>query len=74
MSERDEIEYLYDLLLEAEQQTRDEEAYMLELLEEAEAEYEEEEEQYPLDPFFPDDDYLDAGELWELTAEAYADE
>ncbi len=33
-----------------------------------------EEEGWPLDPYFPDDEYLDAGELWELTAEAYTEQ
>lgn len=28
-------------------------------------------ERYTLDPYFPDDDYLDPGEFWEMTAEAY---
>lgn len=71
---RDEV-LMYELLLELEQQTRDEEAYMMELLEEAEEEYEEEEqEMYSLDPFFPDDDYVDPGEIWELSAEAYGDD
>ncbi len=71
---RDE-QFVYDLLEAEFQQTEAEEAYMLSLLEDAETEYEEEiEEEYPLDPFFPDDDYLDADELWELTAEAYGDD
>lgn len=26
-------------------------------------------EEFPLDPTFPDDDYLDAGEEWEMTAD-----
>jgi len=34
---------------------------------------EEEEEEWPLDPMFPDDDYLDADEEWELTADYEAD-
>jgi hypothetical protein len=29
----------------------------------------EEPERYPLDSYFPDDDYIDAGEEWEMTAE-----
>lgn len=35
----------------------------------SEAVREVEEELYELDPFFPDDDWLDADEEWELTAE-----
>lgn len=31
---------------------------------------EEYEEMYDLDPYFPDDDYLDAGVEWEMTAES----
>lgn len=65
-----EEQFMYDLLLAEEARTEAEEAYMLELLEEADDEYEED---YPLDPFFPDDEYLDPGELWELSAEAYSD-
>lgn len=30
-------------------------------------------ERYPLDRYFPDDDYLDPGDLWEFTAEAYVE-
>ena len=31
------------------------------------------EEEWPLDPTFPDDDYLDADEEWELTADYEGD-
>jgi hypothetical protein len=32
------------------------------------------EERWPLDRYFPDDDYLDPGDVWEVTAEAYGDD
>jgi hypothetical protein len=48
----------------------------MDVVEELVGEYDEP-EQYPLDSRFPDDDYLDAGEEWEVTAESiegYGDE
>lgn len=69
-----EERFMYEMLLAFDEQAKAEEAYMMELLEEAVESYEEEEEQYPLDPFFPDDEYLDPDEVWELSAEAYGDE
>ena len=48
----------------------------LDVIDEIIGEYEEP-ERYPLDSRFPDDDYLDAGEEWEVTAESiegYGDE
>ncbi len=73
---------MYEMFLELDRQDQEAEKYMLELLEQAEEEYEEiemgdaweEEEMYPLDPFFPDDEYLDPNEVWELSAEAYGDD
>jgi hypothetical protein len=32
------------------------------------------EERWTLDRYFPDDDYLDPGDVWEVTAEAYGDD
>ncbi len=40
----------------------------LDVIEDLAGEYEEP-ERYPLDSYFPDDDYIDAGEEWEMTAE-----
>lgn len=30
-------------------------------------------ERYALDRYFPDDEYLDPGDVWEVSAEAYTD-
>lgn len=71
MSMNREEQFMYDMLVSLDEESRAADEYMMELLEQVVEEYEEEEEMYPLDPFFPDDEYLDPGELWELSAEAY---